>query len=730
MQCVAVKVDRYRGPGIPAIKLRSVMRDDIARQNTREIEKQLHVEENVQRLFFSGKQLEDGYYLHDYNININDVILLMTKTVDNNKNKVTSGKEKRIEEENINEEEELETAESLYYKIGDAVDCKDENTNAWFEAIIKNIYKNGDKILYEISWEFAYAPLQKIPEAHVRPRPRRSIPFDELSVGDKVMINFDIDKPEKTGLWFDMTITEIIKKKSQQQLVGRLHVSSDNSGLCIRKKVKEEIYAIETPKLLTERTADDEQYMRSNGRARLMPPNCEGCNDDPGMRCRSCGCNICAGKEEEDTLLICDECQDMFHMKCLDPPLLELPQETYWYCPECKINENEIVKAGDKLKNIKRKQIFDKRLISKGSGMANAGRQKICYMVPPNHLGPIPGVDVGTTWLFRMQVSEAGVHRPFVAGIHGREKDCAYSIVFSGGYEEDYDYGDEFLYSGSGGRDLSGNKRVSTQSKDQKLTRLNLALAKNCNASINNKIGADAKTKWKEGKPIRVVRNYKLAKFSEYAPKEGNRYDGIYKVVRYYPDKSTHGFVMWKYILRRDDPAPAPWTEEGKARIAFLGLKMIYPDGYLDTLEKINMTKEKKRVAVEDDGGKVKKSVVKKAKQTFDLEDELKNFIDNDKVNAELWNECKAVLSDGKLTFLNCVSERFKCVCCLGILYNPVTTPCNHNVCLKCLVQSFTSKFYFCPVCRYFLGENYDMIVNQTLSSALLLIYPGYKGEK
>ena len=48
------------------------------------------------------------------------------------------------------------------------------------------------------------------------------------------------------------------------------------------------------------------------------------------------------------------------------------------------------------------------------------------------------------------------MHRPPVAGIHGRESDCAYSIVLSGGYAEDYDNGDEFLYSGSGGRDLSG----------------------------------------------------------------------------------------------------------------------------------------------------------------------------------------------------------------------------------------------------------------------------------
>lgn len=49
-----------------------------------------------------------------------------------------------------------------------------------------------------------------------------------------------------------------------------------------------------------------------------------------------------------------------------------------------------------------------------------------------------------------------GVHRPHVAGIHGREAHCAYSIVLSGGYEDDVDNGDEFIYTGSGGRDLSG----------------------------------------------------------------------------------------------------------------------------------------------------------------------------------------------------------------------------------------------------------------------------------
>lgn len=71
----------------------------------------------------------------------------------------------------------------------------------------------------------------------------------------------------------------------------------------------------------------------------------------------------------------------------------------------------------------------------------------------------------------------------------------------------------------------TGNKRTNSQSKDQELSRMNLALAKNCNASVNTVIGASAnENNWEKGKPVRVVRNYKLGKFSKYAPKEGNRY--------------------------------------------------------------------------------------------------------------------------------------------------------------------------------------------------------------
>ena len=52
-------------------------------------------------------------------------------------------------------------------------------------------------------------------------------------------------------------------------------------------------------------------------------------------------------------------------------------------------------------------------------------------------------------------------------GMHANENAGAMSIVLNGGYEDDVDSGVEFLYTGSGGRDLDGNRRTNVQSFDQ-----------------------------------------------------------------------------------------------------------------------------------------------------------------------------------------------------------------------------------------------------------------------
>jgi len=167
-----------------------------------------------------------------------------------------------------------------------------------------------------------------------------------------------------------------------------------------------------------------------------------------------------------------------------------------------------------------------------------------------NHYGPTDGIEIGTIWKMRMDCGRDGVHRPTVAGIHGG-KDGAYSIALSGGYEDDVDLGTSFTYTGEGGRDLKGTKnnpknlRTAPQSKDQTLTRGNLALA----------------TSYETGNPVRVIRGYKLN--SPYAPEEGYRYDGIYYVRKYWKDVGLSGFSVWKFALvRGDNQPPPPWTYE------------------------------------------------------------------------------------------------------------------------------------------------------------------------
>lgn len=74
--------------------------------------------------------------------------------------------------------------------------------------------------------------------------------------------------------------------------------------------------------------------------------------------------------------------------------------------------------------------------------------------------------------------------------------------------------------------------------------------------------GAEAE-EWQKGKPVRVLRSSKF-KSSKYAPKDGIRYDGIYKVQKYYRIMGKSGWYVWRYVLKRDDLEPAPWAEGGQ----------------------------------------------------------------------------------------------------------------------------------------------------------------------
>ena len=152
------------------------------------------------------------------------------------------------------------------------------------------------------------------------------------------------------------------------------------------------------------------------------------------------------------------------------------------------------------------------------------------------------GSPVGSVFANRRDLATAGVHDPLQAGISGA-RDGADSIVVSGGYEDDVDYGDEIIYTGQGGNDPNTGKQIS----DQKWIRGNAGLLRS----------------HLEGYPVRVIRG--AHRGNPFAPPTGYRYDGIYYVAAYWEDKGRRGFKVCRFKLIRDDPGPRAWDPKSSA---------------------------------------------------------------------------------------------------------------------------------------------------------------------
>uniref|UniRef100_A0A4W4FEB3 E3 ubiquitin-protein ligase UHRF n=1 Tax=Electrophorus electricus TaxID=8005 RepID=A0A4W4FEB3_ELEEL len=778
------------------------------------IQEIFNVNPEQQRLFYRGKQMEDGQTLFDYNVGLNDIIQLLIRSqtdppdspapnsfegvvcntvpVAANTNHGNGSKPCSMTSDSqpsTSSSAALRDAGVGVYKINELVDCRDISIGAWFEGTIEKVtpptkahgskvetappaarvrpskrtngkapeaepngtgsvglHSDGeepstsrtvaaahgkDDVTYHIKYEdYPENGVVEMNGEDVRPRARMLLRFEELEVGQVVMVNYNLELPEERGFWYDAEITSlkhISRTNKEVRVKILLGGPGDVIGDC-KLLFLDEIYNIEKPGAPPLSHADG-QFKRKSG------PECKHCKADPEAECRFCSCCVCGGKQDAHMQLLCDECNMAFHLYCLNPPLSTIPEDEDWYCPTCKNDTSEVVKAGEKLKTSKKKAKMPSATNGSqrdwGKGMACVGRTKECTIVPSNHYGPIPGIPVGTTWKFRVQVSEAGVHRPHVGGIHGRSNDGSYSLVLAGGFEDEVDRGDEFTYTGSGGRDLSGNKRIGEHSFDQTLTHMNRALALNCDAPLNDKDGAESRN-WRAGKPVRVIRSSKGRRISKYAPEEGNRYDGIYKVVKYWPEIGKCGFLVWRYLLRRDDVEPAPWTAEGLERSKKLGLRVQYPPGYLEAMANKNKKEASVRGRVkeeEEDEVKEKPNTNKDGQvqnaEAFVLSEQQRSLIQEDQANRKLWDEAMSFIMEGP-NFLRKVEQIFMCVCCQELAFQPITTPCQHNVCKTCLQRSFRAEVYTCPACRHDLGKDYIMLLNQSLQLLLDQFFPGY----
>ena len=145
------------------------------------------------------------------------------------------------------------------------------------------------------------------------------------------------------------------------------------------------------------------------------------------------------------------------------------------------------------------------------------------------HFGEIEGVNAGTEFASRADLSASGVHRPTQAGICGSGAEGAESIVVSGGYEDDEDYGDYLIYGGQAGFDPNTRQ----QNEDAQLSRGNLALVVSYN----------------KGLPVRVTRGLGSRQHTY-------RYDGLYLVERWWVDRGRSGFKIYRFALRKVDDKP------------------------------------------------------------------------------------------------------------------------------------------------------------------------------
>eukprot|EP00268_Persea_americana_P043769 TRINITY_DN44073_c0_g1_i1.p1 TRINITY_DN44073_c0_g1~~TRINITY_DN44073_c0_g1_i1.p1 ORF type:complete len:1013 (+),score=234.04 TRINITY_DN44073_c0_g1_i1:236-3274(+) len=294
-----------------------------------------------------------------------------------------------------------------------------------------------------------------------------------------------------------------------------------------------------------------------------------------------------AVKDEEDSLLLDDEGKGVLSGQKLSSNLIPFgpkgsskSDDSDNASPRRKVKETlrmfqaicrkllreEETKSNRPAQALGRIDLVAAKLLKEGNKCVNTGAAI---------LGPVPGIEVGDEFSFRVELAVVGLHRPYQSGIDYTKQGktiLATSVVASGGYADDMDSSDVMIYSGQGGKPAGGDK----QPEDQKLERGNLAL----------KNSIDAKT------PIRVIHGFKVP-----APDARGKmtstftYDGLYLVEKYWQEKGDHGCAVFKFQMRRMPGQPELALKEvrkSKTSAKREGLCM----------EDVSQKKEKKAICV------------------------------------------------------------------------------------------------------------------------------------
>lgn len=86
---------------------------------------------------------------------------------------------------------------------------------------------------------------------------------------------------------------------------------------------------------LLEEEDDDEEFVPRRSAKTVAKRHGQMNENNEDLQSGSSACCVCSKTDRPESLLLCDDCDDAYHLECLKPALLSVPDGD-WYCPLCE----------------------------------------------------------------------------------------------------------------------------------------------------------------------------------------------------------------------------------------------------------------------------------------------------------------------------------------------------------------------------------------------------------
>ncbi|OQV08041.1 SAD/SRA domain-containing protein [Cladophialophora immunda] len=171
----------------------------------------------------------------------------------------------------------------------------------------------------------------------------------------------------------------------------------------------------------------------------------------------------------------------------------------------------------------------------------------------------------GQTWCFRVEMMRDGAHAHAIAGISGKAKEGARSVVMGfhdevrKQYYADVDQGETIYYYGTALPRKPGDTEP-TNLKDAVTHRVE-RITKNSQGEGPTDATMSLFTSYRTGCPVRVFRSWRLAEIVPHRPVTGFRYDGLYIVTA--PELVKIERQIYRFKMERMTTGQGPLRHSG-----------------------------------------------------------------------------------------------------------------------------------------------------------------------